>query len=193
MAPAGVLIGHRLIAPGDESALTAAEAQSIASPLSEVRRASGAVRIVGRQLLSQLGYEAYTLPKGPSGAPLWPAGIVGSFAHDERVAAAAIARRRDAETVGIDVEPAEALPPEMLDLIATPNERSMIGDDLCAGRLLFAAKEAVYKAVHPLDGAFLEYRDIEIDLTNRTAVVCNWRALGLRFCRSSHLVVLAWQ
>lgn len=187
----GILIGHRLISPGDDLALFEEEGHSIASDVVSVRRASGAARIVGRQLLARLGYSGCALPKGPSGAPIWPAGVTGSFAHDDRVAVAAVGMCRDIGAVGIDVEPAELLPAELLELVATPQELLRICDDPYGGRLLFGAKEAVYKAVHPLDQMFLEHHDVQVDIANRKAVVRNGRVLTLRFCISSHLVVLA--
>lgn len=186
-----ILIGHRLISPGDELALLEEEARSIVSPLVEVRRASGAARIVGRQLLARLGYADCALPKSPSGAPIWPAGFCGSFAHDDRVAVAAVAMRRDVAAMGIDVEPAELLPPELLEMVATAQERRRLGDDPYRGRLLFAAKEAVYKAVYPLDRIFLDYHDVDVDLAECKAVVRNGRVVELRVCMSKHLVVLA--
>lgn len=191
LALPNVLIGHRLITPGDEFALFEQEAVSIDSSAVEMRRASGAVRIVGRSLLARLGYPECAVPKTPSGAPSWPAGVTGSFAHDERVAIAAVALRRDVDSVGIDVEPAEALEPNMLPVVATPQERARIGDAPLNGRLLFAAKEAVYKAVYPLDRIFLDYHDIDVDLAGRKAIARNGRVISLRFCLSTHLVVLA--
>jgi 4'-phosphopantetheinyl transferase EntD len=186
-----LLVGHRLISPGDELALLPEEAHSIVSPLVGVRRASGAARIVGRQLLERLGHAACAVPRSASGAPHWPAGVTGSFAHDARIAVAAVAMSRDVAALGIDVEPAEVLPPELLDLVATPHERRRLDDDPYRGRLLFTAKETVYKAVYPLDGIFLEFHDIEVDLAARKAVVRNGRELELRYCLSTHLVVLA--
>ena len=131
------------------------------------------------------------LPKGASGEPIWPAGIAGSLAHDDTVAVAAVGRRRDVGSVGIDVEPAVLLPPDMLELIATPQELHKIADDPLRGKLLFAAKEAVYKAVYPLDRVFLEFRDIEVDLAGRKAVTRAGRVVALRYCISSRVVVLA--
>ncbi|MET0471606.1 MAG: 4'-phosphopantetheinyl transferase superfamily protein, partial [Xanthobacteraceae bacterium] len=155
LALPGVAVGHRLISPGDEHALLKEEAPALAASVVKVRRASGAARIVARQLLAQLGYANCALPKGPTGAPVWPAGIVGSLAHDSRVAVAAVGMRADVGALGIDVEPAECLPSELLDLVVTPQERLNLDDDVYRGRLLFVAKEAVYKAVHPLDQTFL--------------------------------------
>ncbi len=188
----GIAIGHRLISPGDEHALMPGEAGAFAASVASVRRASGAARIVARQLLAQIGYAECALPKAPSGAPIWPAGVVGSLAHDSRVAAAAVAIRRDFSALGIDVEPAEILPSELLDLVATPQERARIADDPYRGRLLFAAKEAVYKAVYPLDETFLDHHDVQVDLAGRSAIVRNGRVVELRFCISTHLVALAF-
>ena len=104
---------------------------------------------------------------------------------------AAVGRQRDIGSVGIDVEPAVPLPPDMLELIATPNERRKIADDPLRGKLLFAAKEAVYKAVYPLERVFLEFRDIEVDLAGRTAATRTGRVVALRYSLSPRVVVLA--
>ena len=187
----GIVIGHRLISPGDELALLAEEADSMVSRSDTVLRASGAARLVGRQLLARLGYPRCAVPRGPAGAPLWPAGVTGSFAHDDRVAVAVVGNCRDVAGLGIDVEAAELLPGELLELVATPQEQQTIRDDPYRGRLIFAAKEAVYKAVYPLDREFLDYHDIEVDLAGRKAIVRNGRIIALRFCLSPYLVVVA--
>ena len=192
LSPPGVLIGHRLISPGDEHALLPEETTAFSGSVAKVRRASAAARTVARQLLTQLGHPACALPKSPSGAPIWPAGVVGSMTHDARVAMAAVGRSHDFAAIGIDVEPAELLPPDLLDIVATPQERLRLGDDPYGGRLLFVAKEAVYKAVYPLDQTFLEHHDVQVDLADRVATVRNGRVVQLRFCVSAHLVVLAF-
>jgi 4'-phosphopantetheinyl transferase EntD len=181
LAPAGVLIGHRLILLGNEDALTPEEAASIPS-VPEARRASGAARIVARQLMQQLGLAPVAIPRHPSRMPLWPAGLAGSLAHDERVAVAALARTQDFETLGIDIEPALPLPPELRDVVLSPRE----------ARIVFAAKEAVYKAVYPLDRVFLEFADIQVDLGDGQAVTRTGRTLSLRHCVASHIIALAF-
>jgi 4'-phosphopantetheinyl transferase EntD len=188
----GVLLGHRLITPGDEHGLTPNEATAFASSVIKVQRASGAARKVARQLLAQLGLPEGELLKGPSGAPIWPPEIVGSLAHDARAAIAAVGKRRDYRALGIDIEPAEALPDDLLEMVTTPQERMNLAHDPYRGRLLFVAKEAVYKAVHPLDGIFLEHHDVQVDLAKGVATVRNGRVVQLRFCLSTHLVALAF-
>jgi len=188
----GIFMAHRIIAPGDEHALLPEEAAAFATSVLKVRRASGAARIVARELLAKIGLPHRALPRGSGGAPVWPNGIVGSMSHDSRIAIAAIAPSRNFSALGIDIEPAEILPPELLDLVTTPLERSHIDEDPCGGRLLFAAKEAVYKAVYPLDQTFLDHHDVEVSLSRRQAVVRNGRLIRLQFCVSEHLLVVAY-
>ncbi len=123
---------------------------------------------------------------------MWPEGIVGSISHDPCIAVAAAARERDFAALGIDVEPSEPLPPDLLDLIATPRERAEVAENSLEARLLFAAKEAVYKAVYPLDRTFLDFQDVEVNFARCRAVVRTGREVELRFCVSSHMLVLAF-
>jgi 4'-phosphopantetheinyl transferase EntD len=188
----GVIIGYRAISPGDEHALLPEEAAAFAKSVVKVRRASGAARIVARELLASIGLPQCPLPKGEGGAPVWPVGVVGSLSHHSSVAVAAIASSRDFSALGIDIEPAETLPPEILDLVTTPQERSHIDEDPCGGRLLFAAKEAVYKALYPLDRIFLDHHDVEVSLSRGQAAVRNGRIVKLQFCVCEHLLVVAY-
>jgi hypothetical protein len=87
---------------------------------------------------------------------------------------------------------AEAPPRELVTTIATPAERESLHAYLYGGRLLFAAKEAVYKAVAGLDGIFLEHHDVEIDFAKHGAAVRNGRTVALRFCVSQRLLALAF-
>jgi 4'-phosphopantetheinyl transferase EntD len=187
-----VMIGHRLISTGDENALMPREAAALANHVVKARRASGAVRIVAREFLAQLGSANGELLKDQAGAPIWPDDIVGSLAHDSRVAVAAVGRRRDIGALGIDIEPAEPLPPELLGMVTTARERRNMDLDPCRGRLHFVAKEAVYKAVYPLDPTFLEHHDVEIDFAGRKASTRTGHTVELKICISSHLVVLAF-
>jgi 4'-phosphopantetheinyl transferase EntD len=192
MSIPGILVDHRLITESDELALLPAEMAAFAGSVLKVRRASGAARIVARALLSRIGHVSCAIPKSTAGMPVWPEGIVGSLAHDATVAVAAMAAQRDFQSVGIDIEPAEPLAPDLLDIVATTTERDGIQDDPIRGRLLFSIKEAVYKTVYPLDRTFLDHHDVEVSFVDGTARVRNGRVVRFRHCIAGHIVVLAF-
>jgi 4'-phosphopantetheinyl transferase EntD len=192
MATPGILLGHRVIASGDELALLPEEFSAFASSVDKVRRASGAARIVARDLLSRFGHHHRAIVKSGSGVPIWPNGIVGSLAHDAEIAIAAIAERRNYASLGVDIEPAQPLEPDLLGLVATGAEMPQIHLDPCRGRLLFAVKEAVYKAVYPLDGIFLDHHDVEVNFSSGTAEVRDGRTVQFRYGIDRHIVVLAF-
>jgi 4'-phosphopantetheinyl transferase EntD len=192
LAVPGLLTGHRVISQGDELALLHEEIDSLSFPAIERRRASGAARRVARGLMNSMGFAGLPILRSTFGAPIWPAGVIGSMAHDDRIAVAAVGlRRRDLDAVGIDIEPALPLPMDMVELIATPGERRTIADNPVGAKLLFAIKEAVYKAAYPLDHEFLDFHDIEVDLVERLALIRTGRTLALHWCVSSHVLVVA--
>lgn len=85
--------------------------------------------------------------------------------------AAAAARARDVVTIGIDAEPHAVLPDGVLDVVALPEERAWIyelarsAEEVHRDRLLFSAKESVYKAWFPLTGRWLGFEDAELVVT----------------------------
>ena len=184
----GALVSARRIRLGDEAAFVGARPGAIV----EVRRASGAARIAARSLLDQIGADAGApLARSASGAPLWPTGIIGSLAHDDAFALAAAAWRGRLVGLGADVEPAEPLPEDVTDLVLSQREqRETLGDGV-ARRLVFVAKEAVYKAIHPLDGTPLDFPDVEIRLDEKTATLRDGRRLRLIPFAGERLIVVA--
>jgi 4'-phosphopantetheinyl transferase EntD len=191
LAVPSLLIGHRVISQGDEHALLHEEMASFSFSAIEKRLASGAARRVARELMKSVGLAGLPILRSKLGAPIWPAGIVGSMAHDDQIAVAAVGLRRDLDAVGIDIEPATALPPDMLELIATPRERRAVADNPLGAKLLFVIKEAVYKATYPLDHEFLDFHDIEVDLTGRRATTRAGCTLALYWCVLSRVLVVA--
>lgn len=192
VAVPGIFIEHRLIAKGDEGALFAEEALHLAHATSSVRRQSGAARIAARALLRKLNCNRAAITNAPNGAPVWPLGFVGSLAHDERVAVAAVARKIDFAGIGIDVEPAIDLPSDLIELVASPKERSRYGRSILSSRRLFVAKEAVYKAVSTLDQVFLDFHDIDVDLERQTAFVIYGRSVAVKVSMGQHVMALAF-
>ena len=191
IAPAGVLIGHRLIAVGDEDCLHEAELAGMEGASVKVRRQSGAARIVARDLLERCGIVDACLVRASSGAPMWPRGVRGSLAHDPLVAVAVVASAARYKALGVDVEPAIPLPDKAFAAVATPSEASRYAAEPLAGRVLLAAKEAVYKAVNPLDGVFLAFSDVEVDLAGGRAWTRQGLTLKLSVVTQPRVVALA--
>ena len=192
IAPRGVRIGCRLIREADEAHLLPEEARSIPARQPAMRRASGAARWIAHRLLADIGVDGVAILRTPSGAPAWPEGITGSLAHDDAMAVAAIAPVGLIRSLGIDVEPAQPLPDDILALVATPADRTDAADRHLAGRILFAAKEAAYKAAYPLDREVLGYEDITVDLNAGRATTTTGRRLSLAYCVAPRVVVLAF-
>src|SRR5438105_3651921 len=136
IATPGVWIGHRAIAEGDELGLLPEEQRGFAHSVMKVQRASGAARIVARELMQRVGIAPRPVLRGAAGMPQWPDGFVGSMAHDSSIAVAALARRTDHLSIGIDIEPAEALEPDLIEIVATEHERSTLTNVPLQGRLL---------------------------------------------------------
>ena len=187
----GLLLGHRIILEGDEHALFPGELAGREKATLKVRRQSGAVRMVARALLEQLGRPDAALPRLPSGAPEWPEGITGSLAHDRRVAVAAVMPFTGSSFVGIDVEPAEPLPAKVIETISTPGERHKYDSELLESRILFCAKEAVYKAFNSKTGKSLGFCDIEVDLDSGEAVLMSGLRIPVSVITSPRIVAVA--
>jgi 4'-phosphopantetheinyl transferase EntD len=192
LAPNGVRIGCRIIREGDEAHLLPEEARSIPARQPAMRRASGAARWIAHGLLAELGVDDFAILRAPSGAPAWPEGIAGSLAHDDDIAVAAVARVGRISSLGIDVEPAQPLPDDIFALVATRADQTDAADRHLAGRILFAAKEAVYKAAYPLDREVLGYEDIAVDLNAGRATTKTGRKVSLAYCVAPRVVVLAF-
>lgn len=158
---------------GDPPGLTLypAEEACIARAVEARRREFTTGRYCARAALRRFGVTPAAITKGASGAPAWPDGVVGSITHCAGYRAAAVALTTDLVTIGIDAEPAEPLPDRVLDMISSPRERAelaMLADawpGIPWDRLLFSAKESVYKAWTPLTGTFLDFdgADVRID------------------------------
>ncbi len=95
--------------------------------------------------------------------------MVGSITHCEGYRACAVARGSDIVTIGLDAEPHDKLPDGVLDAVTLPPERARVAELAAAepgvrwDRLLFCAKESVYKAWFPLTGRWLGFEDARVD------------------------------
>ena len=112
-------------------------------------------RTCARMAIAKLGLPTAPILRGPWREPIWPRDVVGSITHCKGYCAAAVAKRRDILSIGIDAEPDEQLPPGVLEQVALAEERAWLATarpGVHWDRLLFSAKESVFKAWFPLDG-----------------------------------------
>jgi 4'-phosphopantetheinyl transferase EntD len=153
-----------------DAALFPAEEAFIARAVQNRRREFATGRQCARTALGALGIAPAPILPGQGGAPQWPPGIVGSITHCSGYRAAAAARASGVVTIGLDAEPAQRLPGEVLELVALPAERARLRElaiaapGTCWDRLLFSAKESVYKAWYPLARRWLGFADADITI-----------------------------
>lgn len=162
--------------------LMPAEQALIGKAVEKRRREFTTARHCARQALAELGYEPVPILKGDKGAPIWPAGIVGSLTHCDGYRAAIVAHSMGVRSLGMDAEPHDALPDGVLEHTSLPAEREVLAtrpSGLHWDRLLFCAKEATYKAWFPLTGRWLGFEDahITVDRSDETSGTFSSRLL----------------
>ncbi|MFJ9418780.1 4'-phosphopantetheinyl transferase [Streptomyces sp. NPDC101227] len=153
------------------SAMFPEERALVAGAVPQRQLEFGTVRRCARTALSELGIDPAPILPGPGRAPRWPDGIVGAMTHCAGYRAAAVARARDIVTLGLDAEPNKPIDdPGVIDLVTLPGERTQLPrlaalePDVAWDRLMFSAKESVYKAWYPLTGRWLGFEDAHITL-----------------------------
>ncbi|MGW9494244.1 4'-phosphopantetheinyl transferase family protein [Streptomyces prasinus] len=158
---------------GDEGAdalLYPEEAAVVARAVDKRRREFTAVRSCARRAMEKLGVPPRPVLPGERGAPGWPDGLTGSMTHCAGYCAAALVRTGDLASLGIDAEVRGPLPEGVMSSVALPEEAERIGrlaverPGVPWDRLLFSAKEAVYKAWFPLTGKWLDFMEADIEL-----------------------------
>ena len=141
----------------------------VAKAVEKRRREFTTGRRLAREALSRLGQPAAPLLSGARGEPLWPAGVMGTITHCEGYRAAAVAHRTDLFSLGMDVEPARPMEAEVFEAVSLPEERRAnaryhrFAPAAPWEKLLFSAKESVYKAWFPLTGKFLEFEEAVVE------------------------------
>ena len=168
--PAGVVAAESFGPPGDWK-LFPPEAAAIATagPGRQAEFAAG--RAVARAALARLGAPAGPVLPGLAGEPRWPGGVVGSITHCAGYRACAVTLARDLAAIGIDAEPCLALADGLLEEVAGAAERARLSELSVArpgvpwGRVLFCAKEAVYKAWYPRTGQRPGLRSMAVQIS----------------------------
>lgn len=149
---------------------------SVARAVRQRRRTFVAGRLCAEWLLRQAGrVEPAAIAIGADGQPVWPVGWRGSITHDDQHAYVVLGRGGDGADgaddsdggIGIDTE--QRVDEDGLRSIAamccTAAERQRwLGgtNDRLTATLLFCAKEALYKAIHPQVRRFVEFTEVQV-------------------------------
>lgn len=170
LLPPGV-VGVEAFGPGVAGPLLGDEALAVARAVPARRTEYAAVRVCARDALDALGAGRPAVPSAPDRSPVWPTGVVGALTHCEGYRAAAVARAAAWRGVGIDAEPLAPLPPGVGALVMSDDERAALRDldpALHPDRVLFSAKESVYKVWYPVVRAWLGFEDVRVRLGDGT-------------------------
>lgn len=155
--------------PAPEMALFPEEEAAMIRALPKRRREFAGGRWCARQALAHLGIEAVAIPVGDGRAPLWPPGVAGSIAHSDTHAIAAVTREPAIRSLGVDLEPDTSLEEDLWMTICGPEELAWLSGQPAVergrlARLLFSAKEAIYKATFPIDRIVRDFQSALVEV-----------------------------
>ena len=135
-------------------------------------------RLCAEEALRRLGRRG-PVGRGRAGEPLWPLNVVGSITHTDRLACALVAAAAaGTRGVGIDSEQIDddASLQAVLSVCCTPRERATLfpggrapREDRLVATVVFALKEAFYKAIHPAVGRFVDFDELEVHAIDAAA------------------------
>ena len=136
--------------------------------VSDVRRAEFlAGRLALRRAQRQMGVDPFPVLPGHDRAPIWPPGLVGSLSHAGRLAVAVLCRAGPQVFIGVDLEDDAPLNADLQDIILLDEERRAIHHHPDAGRmakLIFACKEAIYKAQYPVTEVLFGFDRVRVEV-----------------------------
>lgn len=159
LLPAPIRVAEQVGEPGG-GMLLPAEAADLGPAGPRRRQEFTQSRTCARRALAGLRLPVVPLLRDPEGAPRWPDGVVGSLTHCPGYVGAAVGRRADVRSLGVDAEPHRPLPYGVLPRVAGVGERAHLAA-LPAGTawetVLFSAKESVYKAWYPIMRGYLTF------------------------------------
>ncbi|HTF48232.1 MAG TPA: 4'-phosphopantetheinyl transferase superfamily protein [Pseudonocardia sp.] len=169
LLPAGVACAEAFTDVA-ESLMYPEEAAEVAKAVEKRRREFGTARHCARRAMAELGVAPAPVLPGERREPIWPAGVVGSMTHCAGYRAAALALAEGMHSIGIDAEPHAPLPDGVLGAIARDEELPRLAKLAAAepsvhwDRMLFCAKESVYKAWFPLARRWLGFEEASVTL-----------------------------
>jgi 4'-phosphopantetheinyl transferase EntD len=147
--------------------LDPAEWQDISAAGTARRRDFIAGRRLARAISASLELPPHPLRRGKDQSPVWPDDRAGSLSHGKTVCTAAIGKRDEVRSVGIDIESVGRVEPKLWPTLFTEREvtyfASLESDQVARETtLFFSAKETFYKCQYPVTHSWVGFQDVEI-------------------------------
>lgn len=165
LLPTGVALDVREIGDAADS-LFPIEREAVARVVAKRTREFSTGRLCARAAMAALGVPPHPIPVGPQREPVWPDGLVGTISHGGELCLAAVSKQDRILALGIDLEVGDPLDPEVRGLICTPDELrgapAWVGAGVDPHKLVFSAKEALYKALFPHARRYIDFLEVEI-------------------------------
>ena len=186
--------GAELYDQGQALSLHPDEERAVAGTVEKRRREFALGRTCAHAALAQLNRDGGPIMRAGDGAPVWPAGIVGSITHTQGYAAA-IAAAAGFAGLGVDAERIGGVTQDLWPRLFDNDERDDLvrqPDPSRLATILFSAKEACHKAGHE---RVLRFHDLHVALgENRFTAQRGSEAFEGRYTVNDGLVVtVAWR
>jgi len=148
-----------------EQPLCTAEERLIEGASEKRRREFRAGRHAAHQALRLVGGADGPILRSDQREPHWPAGSLGSISHCADLAVAATCQEGEIVGVGVDVEPLAPLAAGVERKIESTAETAFLeAHPELPRRLIFCAKEALYKCYYPLVRRFFGFHEVELQI-----------------------------
>lgn len=166
--PPGTILAVQRYDPG--VALPSSAVAGLERAVEKRQREFSAGRLAAKTALGKLGIVDTVVPIAADRSPIWPAEIAGSITHATELAACVVARKIDVSALGIDLEQARAVQPDIWDSVLTVREIAALTVRQAAERcrlatLIFSAKEAFYKMQYPLTRQWVNFHAAEVNIS----------------------------
>ena len=161
--------------PADQDFRLLPEEQAIAESFGSQKRCAEFTmgRIYAHSALSRFGLESEPILRNPeTREPCWPDSVWGSITHSAGFAAVAVGLKKEIKGVGIDLESFSrsvdfkirrhvCVDSELEWLESLPTKQANR-----ALRIIFSAKESIFKCLYPRTKTYFSFKDAEVSVND---------------------------
>lgn len=148
------------------SPLQDAEEALIQGAVEKRQREFRAGRHAAHAALRRLKAPETPILRGEKREPQWPGGYLGSIAHCRDRCLAVCAKEGEIAGLGLDVEPMSPLPEGVDRYIHSEEDADLMRRhrDTLPARLIFSAKESLYKCYYPLVKRYFGFQSVSLTI-----------------------------